>query len=362
MGPVNGDNAEHFGVARNLLFLATVFLSAGCWVNIKTPLVAQYDRLDSMSLSDADKDSIELALGTPQGVGVHRLGERELSLTFYQGLIGRMSMGGSLQADYGLALVSYEGPKVDQILYARSSRSDPAVPMRGHLPVVALASNLTLGTSSIDDAVRLLGYRAFGGRRVDNKNKVEHDILWYNHSESPLSSGRMKERVVMLGYDKEEIVQDLMWFSSFPEDMKNLGEIDALQFNELSKLSFNLWINYELLGFTTDASAVDAVRVYALLRSQPKKLDTIVEVLGLPTARGMKCFKFQEPLLLAAWASIKSEMMGRELISTPDPRAPNGQRTTSFSVISMPQNRLIVSHTPNGDIVEIMWFAGVSEP
>lgn len=339
---------------RHPLF-AVVPLVTSCWVAVKTPLVAQYERLDALTFLDTDQDDIELAIGTPQGIGIHRLGEQELSAAFYQGLIGRVSISGSLKADYGMAFVSYEGSHVEQVFYARSSQSDPAIRIRGPLPIVALANQLTLGVSHIEDVVEVLGHSAFRGRRINKSSGIQHDIVWYDRSEPPSSFGPLKERFVLLGYDQDRVVQDLMWISSFPEDSKGLGTVNELRFNQFSKLDLGSWTGWQLTAFSTDR--IDTMQVDALLRSTPQKIEEFVEVLGPPTARGIKSFQEHEPLLVAAWSSIKSELLGRESYAMPDQYAPNGQRIVSYVVNDMPQSRLIVAHRADGQIEEIMWFA-----
>jgi hypothetical protein len=110
------------------------------------------------------------------------------------------------------------------------------------------------------------------------------------------------------------------------------------------------------------STALDAVQVDALLQQQPSTVQSIVDVLGEPTGRGIKSFQEHDPWLVSTWTAMKSEIVGRE--STYGPQTPTNQasvaskpRPTSYVVMSMLQSRLIVAHTADGKIQEIIWFA-----
>jgi hypothetical protein len=181
-------------------------------------------------------------------------------------------------------------------------------------------------------------------------------MIFYDGSQS--SSGTMSERWLMLGYDASGIVQDVLWISSLPEDLTEMGEIRSQQLRTLTRTDVaGPFLSTTVEGIST-STRIDPVQVDALLRTQPTALAELTKVLGLPTARGFKAFEGQDTLEIANWSHIASKLLGSESGPAMINRARSGEAATqsSYAVIELKQTRLIVAHTHSGEVREIFWL------
>lgn len=80
-----------------------ILLTGGCSFNVKTPVVADYQKLNTVQLTSTRND-IELMLGTPQGSGLHIAYDNSYPLSFYYGFAGVFTLS-TAKYDSGTAFV-----------------------------------------------------------------------------------------------------------------------------------------------------------------------------------------------------------------------------------------------------------------
>jgi hypothetical protein len=187
---------------------------------------------------------------------------------------------------------------------------------------------------------------------------VIHDVAFYEASHWANASA-ISEKWMLVGYDDRGTIQDLIWVSSLPDDIAELGSIEPAQFKEISRMSiagfFPVWETEALSA----GNRIDAVQVDALIKTKPRHIDQIINVIGKASALGIKSFKGDTPLLLSSWSYCTQEIKGLQ----------HGYRPVNFSreqnqelesaeqylVLNIAQSRLMVGHDRDGVIKEIMW-------
>ena len=172
------------------------------------------------------------------------------------------------------------------------------------------------------------------------------------------SKGAIKEKWLLVGYDENKVIQDLIWVSSDAKDIKAFGEVTEQQMKQMSRTVIAGFLPVlEATGLDT-GTKIDVVQVDALLKTNPKNVKDIVKVIGKPSALGIKSFKGDDSLNLSHWSFMKLDVKGQEHNYVPA-NATEEQRKqmleSTFTVISIEQSRLMVGHTPNGEIKEILW-------
>lgn len=339
-----------------VLLLLVAFLS-GCSAFVKTPTVANYSNLDKIDQSTT-KNQVSILLGTPQGQGLYGQAGALKELDFYYGLAGEVSSGG-LDYESGMAFVSYENDKLVELIYFYSKATGKPFSRIENLSIKDISSSLLIGKSKYDDLIKLIGAPYYTGRRANFPANINHSVGYWDASQIQ-NNRAIKEKWLLVGYDNERIIQDIIWVTNKPEDIKEFGSITEQQIQNISRLNTSGFIPVsEVTGMNTGTN-IDPVQVDALIRSQPKNIKEIINVLGQPNALGMKNFVENGIVNLSNWSFSTIEVKGREENyippnATPELKTRLGSMRSSFIVMKLDQSRLIVSHTANGEIKEILW-------
>lgn len=341
---------------KNFAALVLVALLSGCSFMIKTPVVADYSNLDKIS-SITTKNDVAILLGTPQSRGTHIIKDKANDLDFYFGFAGTFTMS-SAKYNFGTAFVSYKNEKPDNLIYF-TAKPDKEIQLSQNLSIKLVADKIILGKSKIDSVFQVLGPAQYTGRRVGFENGIDHSIAYWDASELQ-PEGSIKEKWLLIGYGNDRTVQDLIWVSSRPEDVREIGEISEQQLRELSRTTFVGLIPVMEPTAMTTGTKIDTVQVDALIKNSPKNIKEFISVLGSPNALGIKSFSGDEPMGLSNWSFSKVEMKGEERNYIPPNASKEDidrlQSSGSFMVMSVEQSRLMVGHDADGKIKEIMWL------
>lgn len=340
-----------------LVMFAILLTMTACTFKIKTPVTADYQKMDIFPLNKMVRNDLEVALGSPQGRGIHYIHENEHDLTFYFGFAGTATLS-SLNYDSGTAFITYENEKPLNILYFTSRISDQGIPIGKDLATGKLLKELKIGQTRVADIYAYLGNPYYTGKRVDNYNGIYHNIAFYDVSVLA-NDGAVKEKWILIGYDEKNVVQDLIWVSSSPQDIRELGSIEPQQFKQLSRMTVAGFIPMLEPQSLSTSTKIDPVQVEALLKTKPKKIGDFLKVLGKPTALGIKSFAGEPPMILSNYSFSKVELKGNEHNYIP-PSASEEQRKKlssgeSYMVMDITQSRLMVGHDNEGNIKEIIW-------
>ena len=328
---------------------------------VRTPIVADYQKLNSINQSST-RNEIELMLGSPQGTGLHMVDGQVYDLSFYYGLSGKFTFS-SAQFDSGTSFITYQSGELKGILYFTSKSTDPEISFSIELPIKPFLEKLVIGQSNINLAYEILGQPQYKGRRIDKDKGILHNLAFWGTSQ-PQNNASMKEKWILLGVDNQNIIQDIIWVSSYPEDIKAFGEVGEQQLKQVSRLIPGFLPYYDPQSIST-STKIDPVQVDALLKTNPTNIKAVKEVLGLPTAIGIKNLMNNSPMILSNWTFSKIDIKGHEDIFIPpgisEEEKERLEQQKSYMVMDVVQSLLLVGHDTNGDIKEIIWVKPVKQ-
>lgn len=337
------------------LFLLVLFLS-GCSFNLKTPVVANYEKLDLIHKS-SKKDDVDVMLGTPQGSGVYIKDGILNELKFYFGFAGTFTTS-TMKSDYGTAFISFKDNNLAETFYFKSKFSDEETPLNNKLDIKPIADAVIIGHTTFDDLVLMLGKPDFYGKRINVKTGITHALANWDASKIE-DSGVMTERWLLVGYDNQKVIQDIVWVSSLKEDIQDLGSLSEQQVKHLYRYDEAGWgVGIPKTISVNSGNKIDATQVDAVIRTNPKNVGDIIKVIGNPTSIGFKDFKGDAPVILSNWTYFKFDLLGTESNFIPLGASEEQRKELSgkvFQIVDTSQSRLMVGHKPNGEVVEILW-------
>jgi hypothetical protein len=343
-----------------LPLLISLFLIVGCSFNVKTQNVANYSNLDRIE-KNTTKNDVALLLGSPQGKGIYGPIQAPNELDFYFGFAGLFSMGGEIDIDSGIAFITYKENKAEDLIYFRSNFTGNPKVRNKNIRTKQVIDSIQLGKSTVDDIIKVIGQPEYKGRRANFSSDIVNKVAYWDSSEiNP--NGAIKEKWLLVGYDKNSIVQDVIWVSSKPEDIKEFGEVTEQQLQQMSRLVVAGFIPMlEPTGMNT-GTKIDPTQVDALVKNRPKNIKDVISVLGLPSALGIKIFQGSNPLALSNWSFSSVEIKGRQTNYIP-PEATEEQKSKvsedTFIIMNIDQSRLMIGHTADGEIKEILWTKAI---
>lgn len=342
-----------------------VSVAPGCVINIKTPSVPSFERLQSAEPEVMSRTDFEILMGTPQSVGIHWLDGTKYALTYYYGIMGQMTVfpGQSAQLDSGMVFAAFDGEdNLSELVYVTSDFDGPKLNLGGgSLSVVDVAEGIEAGVSTIDELESILGEPSYRGRRFSSGHGVHHDLAFFDTSEVG-RSGVVKERWLLAGFDEGRIVQDLLWASSFEEELESIGKVELPKLRRMTRMDYGYRYWVTTTESVSSSNRIDPVQVEALLRTQPATIDEYVEVLGTPTARGFKTFEEHEPWAIAHWSHMSTDFIGNERNPAMDNSVNEDgtPRERTYMVMDVQTTRLMVAHTPEGEVKEVIWLRPTS--
>lgn len=341
-----------------LAVLVILFFSTGCSFMVKTPIVADYQKLNQLNQMSTRND-VEVMLGTPQGIGVHVVNSHAYDLVFYSGLAGKFSLFGSANVDSGTAFISYQGKDLVDLLYFTSLSTGPEISFEMDFPITKLSDKLILGKSNINVVYEIMGQPPYKGRWIDNTNKISHNTVFWDASEAQ-KDGAIKEKWLLIGFDNQGIVQDLTWVSSIPEDIKAFGEISEQNLKQITRFTTVLFLPFFEPQSVSTSTKIDPIQVDAILERNPTNIKAFKDVIGAPTSIGIRSIEGNPPIVLSNWTCSKIEIKGTENnfipFSAPVEERGKIEQRESYMVMDITQTRLIIGHDSQGEIKEIQWF------
>lgn len=280
------------------------------------------------------------------------------SLSFYYGFAGIFTST-STRCDSGTVFLTHDKDNPVHILYFASKASDPERALGKDLPIKKLAEQVVMGQTNVQKVFEIIGPADQRGKRIDTRTGITHNIAFYDASHWQNDSA-ISEKWMLVGYDDLGVVQDLLWVSSLPHDIKQLGSIEPAQFKQISRMSiagFFTVVDVEALSMGT---RIDPVQVDALIKTGPRHINDIKSIIGKPSAMGIKTFKGDAPVLLSNWSYAKFEIKGMEHgyvpVSSTEKEKVQLESAEQYLVVDITQSRLIVGHDQDGVVREIMWM------
>jgi hypothetical protein len=340
---------------KKIILLLFLFLN-GCAFNVKTPVVANYGNLDLIQ-KHSKKNDVLVLLGGPQGNGVYGKSGSLNELDFYHGLAGRFSTS-SANMDSGTAFISYKGDSILDLFYFGSKITGSEIKFEKPINIKLISDSVQIGSSSYSDLIKAVGEPDYIGKRINSATNINHSVAFWDAS-IVAADGVLREKFLFVGYDNNNIVQDLIWVSSDAEDIKSFGTINDQQMKHLYRNDQAGWgfSVMDPVGLTT-GTKLDPIQVDALIRSNPKNVNDVIKIIGKPNALGIKSFKGSNSMRLSNWAYSKVDVKGNEANFIPS-NASEEQRAklndSNWIVMSIEQTRLMIGHNENGDIQEILW-------
>lgn len=336
-----------------LCLLAIVFITSGCTFMIKTPIVADYSKLSTIDKLSSKSD-IERIIGKPQGDGVHIINGKQYDLKFYHGMYGKFTLSTALM-NSGLAFISYSSNEMKNVIQMSRKISDGELLLKRPIPVKSLTNKIVIGQSKIDPIIELLGQPMNTGKRVDKENGISHDLAYWDATKFQ-DNKEILEKWLLIGYDTERKIQDIIWVSSDPEDIKGYGEIAEQTFKQINPSGI---FKYNGSPTIESSNNIDSFYVDSLLNNRIDNVKKFIDTFGLPTAVGIKSFKNEPPLNLSNWSYSKMKISGRVEGYIP-PNASgedykNDMVGKTYFNMDVKQTRLMVGHDSSGNIKEVFW-------
>ncbi|MDP3012786.1 MAG: hypothetical protein Q8M92_01000 [Candidatus Subteraquimicrobiales bacterium] len=184
-------------------------------------------------------------------------------------------------------------------------------------------------------------------------------MAFYDASQ-PQNDGAINEKWILIGYDDQQITQDLIWVSSRQDDITEFGTIEPSQLKQLSRMTVAGFLPVLEPQALSTGTRIDPTQVDALIRTKPGHIKQIRDILGNPSALGIKSFKGDPPMLLSNWSYSNIEMKGTEHSFVPTGASEEQRReleqAPSYMVMHISQSRLMVGHDQEGIIKEIIWL------
>lgn len=323
----------------------------GCAFNIRTPTVINYQKLFSIT-PESCKNDVEVLLGTPQGTGVHVINGDSYPLIFYYGLAGCSTLS-SMQCDSGTAIISHNDNVLQDVIYFASKMTGPAIMFDRDLSITRFSEKTVVGQTKIQSLHESIGSPDYTGKRFNKNSGIEHDLSYYDASQIQAEGG-VKEKWLMVGYDGTQTIQDIIWVSSFPEDIQKMVSVSKQEIKNLFGIGFIPEIKSADFGTT-----IDSVQVDALIKMKPKNINQIKSILGNPTAVGMKRFSGQQAMILSSWSYSKIDLKGTDYNFIPfgiEESKKESVKGQPFLVMDIALSRLLIGHDEDGSIKEIIWI------
>ena len=342
-----------------LLSIIIALNMSACSVPVKTSSsVPEHKTFTKNIRPNMSRDEVLIQLGAPQSTGVHIIDNKNNKLDYYFGLSGDVGLGGA-NLKSGTAFMTYENDKLVQVIYY-STDGVQKISGDKEIPINKIIDEIIIGESSIDKAYEILGQPDFRGIRFQFHKGINHKILFYDASEIP-DDGSIKEKWLLIGYDDFSIIQDIIWVSSEQKDIKSFGEISPQQLMQISRMDqADFGIVYAKPESFSTNTKMDAVQIEALLRTAPSNISDITDVLGKPTAYGIKSLKGDIPVILAHYSHMSLEITGREekyIAANADEETRNEHATNKkYYVMDAKQTFLMIGHDIKGNIQEIIWI------
>ncbi len=345
-------------IAICLLFL--MLSVGGCLIDVKTPIVANYQKLQTVQPVSSRSD-IESMLGTPQSSGLHMLDGNSYELSFYYGFIGSISSS-EARCDSGTAFMTYDKDTPVQVLYFTSTSSDPGIVIRKDLPIKKLMQQMTIGKTNIQTVYAALGVPDYKGRRIDKRAGLIHNVAFYDasHMQYP---GAEYEKWLLIGFDDRGAIQDVMWVSSMQDDVAEFGKTAPFPApRQISRtVVTDLLIPMDDPRAFITGGTIDSLQVDALMRTKPTRIEQIRNTIGNPLTLGIKNFKGSSSLMLSGWSYYTMDYKGSEdnyRLSASFPGEPPKESDLgpTYHIVNVAQTRLLIGHDRDGTIREIMWL------
>ncbi len=335
-----------------VLFMLTAMLS-GCSFNIKTPVVGDYEKLQDIK-STSTQAEVKALVGSPQSTGVHIVNGNQNELDFYSGMYGKFTLSSALYKSGG-AFITYNSGIVKNVIQMHRKLEDGELEYGKAIPIKTVVDTIVIGKSNIDSLYAALAQPTSRGKRISSTDKIDHDLAYWDASKIQ-DDKAIVEKWLLVGFDSNKIIQDVIWVSSVPEDIKEYGEISD---NNFKKSNFPSLFTYSGNPTIENVSKIDAFYVDALIKSKAQNVSDFILKFGLPTAIGLKSFEGEQPLNLSNWTYSKMKISGKtENFIPPNANsldAANGLVGATFMNMDIKQSRLIVGHDDKGVIKEIFW-------
>lgn len=317
----------------------------------------------------ATRDSVVIALGSPQGRGLRRVGEVEQQLLAFNSFEGDMSFSGFMASGellHAFVAVDNEG-KVPYILgWQFGARGEQKVSMPSKR-FSELLSALKVGQATRSEIDAAFGTRGYVGRRVEPVRGVSNDLQVYTIVEHDQAGGRLPQRQLLIGFDSSGILRDVLWWSPNRVDFTTPKGLSQQSTATVSTIDFSWPLPLSRTNSASASTPLDFERIEALIRTKPQNEQQVEAVLGPPTARGVRQFESEDVLAVAVWEHQSAALLGSEtrvFTETGTAKAsgpmmghtPQVNRQKTYNLMDVSDARLMLFTRADGTIEELVWI------
>lgn len=317
----------------------------------------------------ATRDSVVIALGSPQGRGVRRVGEVEQQLLAFNSFEGDMYLTGLMASGellHAFVAVDAEGkvPYVFGWQFGARGEEGASMPSKRFSE---LLSALKVGQATRAEIDAAFGTRGYVGRRVEPGRGISNDLQVYTIVERDQNGARLPQRQLLIGFDASGILRDVLWWSPNRVDFTTPKDLSVQSQATVSTIDHSWPLPLSRTNSASVSTPLDFERIEALIRTKPQNEQQVEAVLGPPTARGVRQFEGEDILAVAVWEHQSAALLGSETrVFTDTGAAASGKpgqastapvnRQKSYNLMDVSDARLMLFTKTDGTIQELVWI------
>lgn len=339
---------------KAVCMLVMMAVSSGCTFLIKTENVVDYRKYNEISKETPVKKAKSI-LGTPAGNGVHYYNGIKHNMEWFNGLYGKFGLSAGTYST-GISFLTYENDSISRLMIMTRNIADGERELGTDKDIKDATKDIVIGKTSITEVIAKFGTPLnTNGTLFYNEDNVGHKLFYWDFSKMPKDKPII-EKMLIIGCDPTNTIQDLFWISSVEEDIKSIGSVKTSTVKDISgSYGINNFIDSQQMLLGTD-NVINKIKVDEMIDgiSPALNISSVIEKIGLPTARGVYRIYPKDTLLVASWTHSNMMIKGKDHSFVPF-EATEDNSGTYFSM-AISQTRLIIMYDLTGAVKEVIWL------
>lgn len=341
-------------LVKLLLIVFVISLNAGCTFLIKTEDVADYRKYNKITKDTSVKEAKSI-LGMPSGIGTHYFNGKKHNIESYIGMYGKFGLSSATYST-GISFLTYDNDTILRLLIMNRNIADGERELTTDKDIKDATNGIVFGKTNISEVINKFG-KPLNTEGTLSYN-INHKIYFWDFSKLAKNEPII-EKMLIIGCDSSNVIQDLFWISSIENDIKSIGSTKSQTTKDISgSYGIDSFVDSQKLLFSTD-NIIDKLKVDALLDTISDKLNisTVIDKIGLPTARGVYRIAPSDTLLVASWTHSTFMVKGKDHGFVPFEVTEDNQG--SYFNMAISQTRLIIMYDLSGVVREVIWLKPV---
>jgi len=341
-------------IFKTLTLITLLTMVTGCTFLIKTEDVADYRKYKEISKDSTITQAVKI-LGTPASTGIHFYNGNKHNIEAYIGMYGKFGMSAATYTT-GISFLTHDANSIERLLIMSREIADGERELGTDKEIKDVTKDIIFGKTTIDSITSKFGKPLnSNGTLYSKDSNINHQLHYWDFSKMPKDKPII-EKMLIIGCDKDNTIQDLFWISSMENDIKSIGDVKSSTVKDISgNYGIGNFIDSQKLLISTD-NLIDRFKVDDVMSkiNSSTNVNTVIENIGLPTARGIYRIYPNETLIVASWSHSTTLVKGKDRSFVPFEATEDN--VGSYLNIAIKQTRLIIMHDQSGIIREVMWL------